>query len=56
MARESLEPILKTENVRKEYGGRGVFETRPIVRALDGVSLAVYPQTTLALVGPSGTR
>jgi ABC-type glutathione transport system ATPase component len=50
-----LEPLLKVENVAKCYGGGGAFRTRKEVYALDGVSLTIYPRTTLALVGPSGS-
>jgi oligopeptide transport system ATP-binding protein len=49
-----LGPILKAESVTKQYGGNHIWGPRCSVRALDGVSLAVYPRTTLALVGPSG--
>ena len=47
-------PILKAENVTKQYGSNRIWRPRCSVRALNGLSLAVYPRTTLALVGPSG--
>jgi ABC-type glutathione transport system ATPase component len=50
-----LEPLLKAENVAKIYESGGALEARKKVRALDGVSLSIYRQKTLALVGPSGS-
>lgn len=50
-----MEPLLKVENVAKRYGGADVFGSQKEVGAVDGVSLAIYPRTTLALVGPSGS-
>lgn len=48
-----MEPILKAENVVKKYRG-SVFTGNREVVALAGVSLAICPGATLALVGPSG--
>ncbi len=45
----STEPLIRTENLTKVYG-RGPTA----VRALDGVSLEVYPGEFLAVMGPSG--
>jgi ABC-type glutathione transport system ATPase component len=50
-----LEALLKAENVAKVYGRRGALGAKRELRALDGVSLAIYPGTTLALVGASGS-
>jgi ABC-type glutathione transport system ATPase component len=49
----TLEPILKAENIVKKYRG-AVFTGSREVAALAGVSLAIYPGATVALVGPSG--
>jgi ABC-type glutathione transport system ATPase component len=49
-----LEPILEAENITKQYRSNGLGRARHAVDVLHGVSLAVYPRTTLALVGPSG--
>jgi len=49
-----LEPLLRAEEVVKRYQGGGAFGHSPEVVALAGVSLAIYPCTTLALVGQSG--
>jgi ABC-type glutathione transport system ATPase component len=43
------EPVLQVEDLHKEFHGHGV-----VVRAVDGVSFAVVPGETLALVGESG--
>jgi ABC-type glutathione transport system ATPase component len=43
------EPILRVEDLRKEFHSHGA-----VVRAVDGVSFAVEPGETLALVGESG--
>lgn len=51
----SLEPLLRTENIRKTYESGGVFGAKRGVNALTGVSLVVYARTTLALVGRSGS-
>jgi ABC-type glutathione transport system ATPase component len=50
---QTLEPLLKAENVAKYYAS-GTLGARREVRALDGVSLSIYPRQTLALVGESG--
>ena len=50
-----MEPILKAENVAKQYEGGSLFGTRRIFHSLHAVSLAIRPRTTLALVGPSGS-
>jgi ABC-type glutathione transport system ATPase component len=50
-----LEALLKAENVAKVYGRGGALGAKKELRALDGVSLAIYPGTTLALVGASGS-
>src|SRR5699024_9473414 len=43
------EPVLQVEELRKEFHSHG-----SVVRAVDGVSFAVQPGETLALVGESG--
>jgi len=50
-----LEALLKIENVAKRYRGGGGFGFEREVNAVDGVSLTIFPRTTLALVGPSGS-
>ena len=57
-------PLLEVENLSHEFGGGGkglfdrllgrVFGRATPVRAVDGVSLAVHPGETLAIVGESG--
>ena len=48
-------PLLEVENLVKHYPGpRTFFGKRPVVHALDGVSLALQPEQTLAVVGESG--
>jgi oligopeptide/dipeptide ABC transporter ATP-binding protein len=49
-------PLLEVENLVKHFIARRSFIGRPTatVRAVDGVSFAIYPGTTLALVGESG--
>ena len=50
-----MEPLLRVENVAKHYSGGGAFGAKREVHALNGVSLTIYPGTTLALVGASGS-
>jgi putative ABC transport system ATP-binding protein len=42
-------PVLSAQSLRKEYG-----KGAALVRAVDGVSLAVAPGESVAIVGPSG--
>jgi len=50
------EPLLRTENLGKTFGERGLVFGRAaeVVRAVDGVSFAVGYGETLAVVGESG--
>jgi oligopeptide transport system ATP-binding protein len=53
--RENMEPLLRVENLEKRYETGGPFRAHKSVTALTKVSLAIYPKTTLALVGKSGS-
>src|SRR5258708_25349528 len=52
---DNAEPLLTVENIGKFYAGRGVVETKKEVIALQGVSFAIRPESTLALVGEWGS-
>jgi oligopeptide/dipeptide ABC transporter ATP-binding protein len=48
-------PLLELRDVKKHFPvAAGMFATRASVRAVDGVSLAIAPGETFALVGESG--
>ena len=47
-------PILEGVGLFKHFGGGGLFGDRTVVRAVDGVSLAVARGATQAVVGESG--
>ncbi|ADM27492.1 oligopeptide/dipeptide ABC transporter, ATPase subunit [Ignisphaera aggregans DSM 17230] len=47
-------PILIVDNVKK-YFEVGLFGSRKMVRAVDGVSFTLYPGETLGIVGESGS-
>jgi len=53
--REDQQPLLRTENLEKRYLRTMAFGSKEEVAALRGVSLSLFPQTTLALVGESGS-
>ena len=53
-AGNDMQPILRTDNVVKRYGGGAMARGREVC-ALDGISLEVYSGTTLAVIGPSGS-
>src|SRR5215469_4194 len=50
-----MEPLLNVENLEKLYETVGLFRATKKVTALAGVSFALYPHTTLALLGGSGS-
>jgi ABC-type glutathione transport system ATPase component len=52
---ENGPPLLRAENLEKRYKGARGRGSGESVTALGGVSLSIYPQTTLALVGESGS-
>ncbi len=50
-----MQPLLKVENLGKQYPARKSANAIDNFAALDGVSFSIAPQTTLALVGESGS-
>src|SRR6267142_3447533 len=50
-----MQPLLKAENLLKRYAKRSLAGAREELLALDGVSLTIFPGTTLAVVGESGS-
>jgi ABC-type glutathione transport system ATPase component len=50
-----MQPLLKVENLVKRYPQRTLADARQDLLALDGVSLKIFPGTTLAIVGESGS-
>lgn len=50
---ERAKPLLDIENLIAGYGNRG-DDKMPLVRAVDTVSLAVYPGRNLGIIGESG--
>ena len=55
LRRENGLPLLRAENLEKRYKSTRWQGSGEGVQALRGVSLSIYPQTTLALVGESGS-
>ena len=52
---ENYQPLLRAENLVKRYARALAFGSPQEADALRGVSLALFPRTTLALVGESGS-
>ena len=53
--RSTGEPLMRVENLAKYFPVRGgMFGTRQLVRAVDGISFDVAPGETMGLVGESG--
>jgi ABC-type oligopeptide transport system ATPase subunit len=52
---DQMQPLLKVENLGKQYPVRKTARAIDSFAALDGVSFSIAPQTTLALVGESGS-
>jgi peptide/nickel transport system ATP-binding protein len=52
---DQMQPLLKVENLGKQYPARKSAGAIDNFAALDGVSFSIAPQTTLALVGESGS-
>src|SRR6267378_4492612 len=52
---QSGPPLLRAENLEKRYKVARWQGSGERVAALCGISLSIYPQTTLALVGESGS-
>ena len=50
-----LHPILKVENLVKQYSRRNLASKREGVLALAGISFAIMPRTTVAVIGESGS-
>ena len=48
------EPLLEIRDLRKHYASRAFLGSGSVMKALDGVSLAVQPGEVLGLVGESG--
>src|SRR5258708_30021491 len=52
---QNMQPLLKVENLVKHYLKRSLVGAREELLALDGVSFAIFPGTTLAVVGEYGS-
>src|SRR5215472_1035370 len=52
---ETIEPLVRVENLVKHYSKKRLVGSGEDVRALDGVSFSIFRGTTLALVGSSGS-
>ncbi len=48
-------PILELQDLKVYFGdGKGFFKKKDVVKAVDGISLKIYPGETFGLVGESG--
>jgi len=52
---QSMQPLLKVENLVKRYTKRSLAGAPEELLALDSVSFTIFPGTTLAVVGESGS-
>jgi peptide/nickel transport system ATP-binding protein len=52
---QNMQPLIKVENLVKRYARRSLAGAREELLAVDGVSFAIHPGTTLAVVGQSGS-
>jgi peptide/nickel transport system ATP-binding protein len=52
---QSMQPLLRVENLVKRYAKRSPAGAREELLALDGVSFTISPGATLAVVGESGS-
>src|SRR5215469_17883562 len=52
---ETIEPLVRVENLVKHYSKKRLVGSGEDVRALDGVSFSIFRGTTLAVVGESGS-
>lgn len=52
---ETIEPLVRVENLVKYYSKKKLVGSGEVVRALDGVSFSIFRGTTLAIVGESGS-
>lgn len=52
---QNMQPLIKVESLVKRYARRSLAGTREELLAVDGVSFAIHPGTTLAVVGQSGS-
>src|SRR2546430_5574457 len=50
-----MQPLLKVENLAKRYTRRSLVGAPEELLALDSVSFTIFPGTTLAVVGASGS-
>jgi ABC-type glutathione transport system ATPase component len=50
-----MEPVIRVENLVKQYARRGLGRAADAFTAVDSVSFSIFPGTTLALVGESGS-
>lgn len=46
--------LVEVRNLKKYFGGGGLFKKRPLVRAVDGISFSIARGETFGLVGESG--